>query len=162
MVCAALLAHPGPFPLHRLLYTGVFLWVFLFCLFIGWFVDQWLRASAAQHIEACCIPRWIILCFFFFHFSFATIIISVHECLAGEGFEKPLLCAWVPGAAPGCPLAQALHEQAVLETEEGHAGEHGGRTPKIREIRGDAIQIDSLPVEHNISRIWAEADVLMV
>lgn len=79
----------------------------------------WLRANAAQHTKVCRILRWIILLIFFW----ATItIVIVHECPAGEESEKPLLCAPVPGGVPGYLLAQTLHGQAALKTEEGYEG----------------------------------------
>lgn len=56
----------------------------------------------------------------FINFSFA-IVTSVGERPTGEGVEKPLLCALVPGYL----LAQALREQAALRTKEGDRGRHG-------------------------------------
>lgn len=82
---------------------------------MGWFVE-W---SAWSKAHRCMLHPKVD---YFINFSFPTIITSVRECLTGEGFEKPLLCAPMPGSAPGYPLAQALHGQAALKTEQGYRG----------------------------------------
>lgn len=65
----------------------------------------------------------------FINFSFG-IITSVDESSTGEGAEKPLLCALLPGYL----LAQALHEQAALRTNK-RDGEVWVRLPESRRFR---------------------------
>lgn len=71
----------------------------------------------------------------FINFSFG-IITGVGESLRGEGAEKPLLCALVPGYL----LAQALHGQAALRTKEGD-GEVWVRLPESRRFRGILFEL---------------------
>lgn len=56
----------------------------------------------------------------FINLSFG-IITSVCESPAGEGAEKPLLCALVPGYL----LASGLYEQAALRTKDREMGKCG-------------------------------------
>lgn len=66
---------------------------------------------------------------YFINFSFG-IVTSVGESPTGEGAEKPLLCALVPGYL----LAQALHDLAAPRTKEGD-GEVWVRLPESRRFR---------------------------
>lgn len=87
---------------------------------MGWFVERLALSKHRKAHRSVLHPE--VDYFINFITFFATIVISVHECLTGEGFEKPLRCAPVPGGAPGYALAQALHGQAALKTEEGYGG----------------------------------------
>lgn len=81
----------------------------------------------------------------FINFS-STIITGVGERPAGEGVEKPLLCALVPGYL----LAQALREQAALRTKEGDR-EAWARLPeseRFREMLFELTPCQLNPIHH--------------
>lgn len=144
MCCFA--STPGPFPLCHVFYPGFlfrFFLVFIYGL-ICWAVDL------SQAHQSMLRPR--VNCI---NFSFA-IIPSVGESPTGERVEKPLLCALVPGM---CLVRLDMSRQHWEPRRE--MGKHGSDSLNQGGL-GDAVWIDSLPVEHNTSWIWAEAEILMV